>query len=392
MNATASSHWPAPEQASPDTCHPPSSRLPAGLGLVLALALAGCQSLTERAPDAPPPETVRATLKRVIPTHVKDANGWAADIQTAFSLLGLPATPASLCATIAIIEQESGFKVNPPVANLPVIAWKAIEDRARSVGVPAFMVRAALKLPSPNGQSYAQRIDLARTEKDLSEVFEDMISAVPLGNRLFGQYNPVRTGGSMQVSIAYAESHAARRPYPYADADAGSIRQEIFTRRGGLYFGIAHLLDYPAQYPAMKYRFADFNAGHYASRNAAFQRALAVAINQKLTLDGDLLNHADLSMDKPGETERAARRFGVQIGLSDKTIRAMLLKGDSPDFEQTPLYKAAFAQADGKGAGNPMPRALVPDIQLSSPKITRKLTTAWFADRVDERYQRCLKR
>lgn len=355
---------------------------------MLALVLAGCQSLTDRAPDAPPPEAVRATLKRVMPSHVKDANGWAADIQTSFSLLGLPATPAALCAAIAIIEQESGFKVNPPVANLPVIAWKAIEDRASSIGVPAFMVRAALKLPSPDGRSYADRIDLARTEQDLSEVFEDMISAVPLGSKLFGKYNPVRTGGSMQVSIAYAESHAARKPYP----DAGSIRQEVFTRRGGLYFGIAHLLDYPANYPEMKYRFADFNAGHYASRNAAFQRALAVAINQKLTLDGDLLNHADLSMDRPGETERAARRFGVQIGLSDKTIRTMLLKGDSPDFEQTSLYKAAFVQADSKGAGNPMPRARIPEIQLSSPKITRKLTTAWFAERVNERYQRCLKR
>ena len=39
-----------------------------------------------------------------------------------------------------------------------------------------------------------------------------------------------------------------------------------------------------------------------------------------------------------------------------------------------------------------MPRATLPDIQLNSPKITRKLTTAWFAERVNERYLRCLKR
>jgi len=32
----------------------------------------------------------------------------------------------------------------------------------------------------------------------------------------------------------------------------------------------------------------------------------------------------------------------------------------------------------------------VPQIRLESPKITRKLTTEWFARRVDERYQRCL--
>jgi hypothetical protein len=39
-----------------------------------------------------------------------------------------------------------------------------------------------------------------------------------------------------------------------------------------------------------------------------------------------------------------------------------------------------------------MPRAMMPNIRLQSPKIQRKLTTGWFADRVQGRYEQCLAR
>src|ERR1043165_6307730 len=126
-------------------------------------------------------------------------------------------------------------------------------------------------LTSPNGKSYRERIDAVKTEQQLSEIFDDFIGMVPMGRTFFANRNPVRTGGPMQVSVAFAESHVQAKPYPYPVA--GSIRNEVFTRRGGMYFGIAHLLDYPASYESTLYRFADYNAGRYASRNAAFQRA-----------------------------------------------------------------------------------------------------------------------
>ena len=48
-----------------------------------------------------------------------------------------------------------------------------------------------------------------------------------------------------------------------------------------------------------------------------------------------------------------------------------------------------FALAD-QTAHAPQPRALLPRIALESPKITRKLTTEWFANRVEQRYRACL--
>ena len=51
-----------------------------------------------------------------------------------------------------------------------------------------------------------------RTEKQLSAIFDDLISMVPMGQTLFGSLNPVRTGGPMQVSIAFAEQHTKGYP------------------------------------------------------------------------------------------------------------------------------------------------------------------------------------
>ena len=79
------------------------------------------------------------------------------------------------------------------------------------------------------------------------------------------------------------------------------------------------------------------------------------------------------------------------MNLRNPSIRSQLEKGDSLAFEETRLYSGVYALAEGK-AGKALPRAQLPGIELKSPKITRKLTTAWFANRVDERYERCMKR
>jgi hypothetical protein len=244
-----------------------------------------------------------------------------------------------------------------------------------------------LALRSPDGRSYKERIDTAKTEKELSDIFEDFIATVPLGSTLFADHNPIRTRGPMQVHVVFAEQFAAARPYPYPIKV--SIDDELFTRRGGLYFGIAHLLDYPAPYDAYLYRFADFNAGRYASRNAAFQAALGRASGTPITADGALLPH-DASQG-PGATELAARALAIRLKLSNHAVHEALLEGKSQEFEQTALYQRTFGLAE-QTAGHALPRAVLPQIELHGPKISRKLTTAWYANRVDSRFHSCLNR
>ena len=369
--------------------------LAAGLFAGVLVQLTGCAS--DEATRPPDPNEVRSRLLKLLPPGTSDAAGWASDIQTSFSLLGLAPSTEALCASIAVIAQESSFRADPSVPNLPTIAWKEIDERAASLGLPSFLVRTAMKLTSSDGRSYAERIDAARTERDLSETFEDLIGRVPLGKRLFGNLNPVRTGGPMQVSIVWSERYnEERRRYPYGDAD--SIRREVFTRRGGLYFGIAHLLDYPASYDRTIYRFADFNAGHYASRNAAFQSAVATLTGTRLSLDGDLV--APGNPDKPGQTERAVRRLGPRLNLDNAAIRRDLERESSADFDRTAVYRAVFALADDDArskagtatTAKSVPRAILPQIRLEGPKISRNLTTAWFAERVDARRSQCVAR
>lgn len=353
------------------------------LAAMLALLVAGC---AKPGPEPPSPAEVRARIVKLLPVAIPDRQGWATDIYAAFAALEIEPDARNVCSVLAVTEQESTFNPDPPVAGLGRIAIEEIEKRAEKMGVPALVVRGALKLEAADGRSWEQRLRSVRTERELSEMFEELVDAVPLGRRLLASSNPVRTGGPMQVGIAFAEAHARDRPYPYAVE--GSIRREVFTRRGGMYFGIAHLLGYPASYERPLYRFADFNAGWYASRNAAFQRALSMVSGIPLTLDGDLVVHGS---DAVGATETAARAIGTRLGLDDGQIRRALQRSQSQRFERTDLYERVYELADRMN-GRPLPRAHVPHIRLQSPKITRRLTTEWFATRVEKRYKRCMAR
>ncbi|HZV53894.1 MAG TPA: DUF1615 domain-containing protein [Rhodocyclaceae bacterium] len=333
---------------------------------------------------------VRDRIARLLPGTVKDRPGWALDLYMAFAYLKIPHASETYCATMAVIEQESSFQADPAVPGLPGIVHKELDRRADKYGIPKLLISAAMLKTSPDGRSYDERIDALKTEKQLDTLFQDMIGELPFGKQLLADYNPVHTAGPMQVSVAFAEQHVQQRPYPYPIAK--TLRDEVFTRRGGLYFGSAIVLDYPAPYDDVVFRFADFNAGRYASRNVAFQAALGRYAGKALTLDGDLLRYEDgKPADAPSQVETMLRSVSGALRMSAPEIRRDLLLEKSAGFGQSPLYQRVFVLAE-QATGTPMPRQAMPNIDLKSPKIVRKLTTEWFARRVDERYRKCLAR
>jgi hypothetical protein len=352
--------------------------------LALAALGAGCASDRATAPKISEADA-HTLIERSLPGSVSDKPGWADDIYAAFTTQQIEPTQENVCAVVAVIEQESGFHVNSVVPGLPSIAWKEIHTRADHSLVPWMLVRGALDLKSPTGRTYSDRIDHARTEKDLSDIYEDFIDSVPLGHTLFTDHNPIHTRGPMQVNVAFLKQTPAVRAYPYPVKD--SLADELFTRRGSVYFGVAHLLGYSAPYPRYLFRFADYNAGQYASRNAAFQNAVSTISGASVVPDGALLpNSGDV-----GSTEVAVRALGSRLNIGDDSIHSALEEGRSADFEHSSLYKRVFSMAE-QSQGRPVPHALVPKIELQSPKISRNLTTDWYAHRVDGRFQQCLKK
>jgi hypothetical protein len=208
---------------------------------------------------------------------------------------------------------------------------------------------------------------------------DEVVDRVPGGKKLFLNYNPVRTGGPMQVSVAFADEYVQTHPYPYPMSS--SVRNEVFTRRGGLYFGSAMLLDYPPYAPIVSLT----NAGRQQSQCRVSTRQGASAASPSA------LRRFALQNGQPIATQHAETLLNIKsrLGMSEASIRRDVLLEKSPSFSKTQLYGRVFELAD---QGGTQPRTLMPEIDLKSPKFKRKLTTEWFATRVYRRYKTCLQR
>ncbi len=76
--------------------------------------------------------------------------------------------------------------------------------------------------------------------------------------------------------------------------------------------------------------------------------------------------------------------------MSDSEIRRQLEKGDSFSLRRRRCTRK-FINLPKRKRGNHYPAKCCLAFNWKAPKITRNLTTAWFAKRVDERRARCMK-
>jgi hypothetical protein len=338
------------------------------------------------------PQAGRALLDRLLPKGIPARKAWFDNVFASFTQLRIPYSPQYFCAVLAVAEQESSYNPDPVVPNLSAIVWKQIDDHRRKYMIPSFVIDAAMMKRSPDGRTYKERVNALRTKREMNKLYEDMARELPYGQDMALQKNPIRDGGPMQVSVAFAQTQIRAWPYPYSYSD---LRDEVFSLRGSVYFGTAILLQYAAPYDKMIYRFADYNAGRYSSRNAAFQAAVARISGQKLALDGDLMLYSN-KMDRifsgaTSDTQRALSTMTGRLQMSPAEIVRDLKQEKLSTFEQTPLFQRVFAMAD-RQAGHRVPREQIPQIVLVSPKFTHKLSTEWFANKVNGHYRACLAR
>ena len=173
-----------------------------------SLLLGGCGTPPPAAPRA---EDVRARIATLLPASVPDRAGWAVDIYAAFDALRIEPSTPNICAVLAVTEQESTYRADPPVPGLGKIAREEIDRRAERAGVPKLRAsRPRSQLRSPDGRTYSERIDAAKTEKELSDAVR-------------GLHRP---GAARPALLRRLEPGAHRR------ADAGEHRVRRGARAG----------------------------------------------------------------------------------------------------------------------------------------------------------------
>ena len=359
--------------------------------LCATAVLSACDRLPS-ASNTPAVIAPEATFAKMIQkTHAlreADAKAWVDDILSSLDDVKMARTNESMCAVMAVIEQESGYKEDPPVAGLSTLLANKIKKMGGNLAL-RLALEVRLNQAMSTGKTFREGRKLVKTERDLSKWYTEFTESrytSPILKYMGKSVDDVvSTVGSMQVSLDYA-----RKIAPSLGQSSMNMRETLYTRKGGVLYGTAHLFYYPTNYSDMIYRFADFNAGHYASRNAGFQAMVSQLLGKPLNADGDLIAHQPENSNQVSQTQSAVMQlFAKKMPtMTVQSIAQDLALEKSLDFEKTTTYQTVaqwYAQKYKKVIAQQIPK-----ISLKSEKITRNLTTEWYANSVNRRYQQCL--
>jgi len=317
-------------------------------------------------------------INRLIPSRVNERSSWAKDIFDITEQLGIPQTKENICSIVAVVDQESNFVADPKVPGLGEKAVKEVQDRlterftdklGENIGgtVAGYFEEVLKTQPSPE-DNYLSRMRRVQTERQLDELYREIfdymsqhyhVSALTGAAKLVGQdvgekMNPITTLGSMQVHIGYAKAH---------------------KRQGG--------------------SIAELRTDLYSQYNAAFQSMLNDLTEAELSLDGDLLlyNKDGSVRSAKSESERELINVFAQnnVLVTPRQIRSDLKKEKEKDFEETATYRAVTKLYEEK-TGKKAFYAMMPQVVISGPKLSRDYNTNWFASRVNGRYETCMQR
>ncbi|ENX12652.1 hypothetical protein F895_03029 [Acinetobacter sp. CIP 64.2] len=380
--------------------------------LAISISLAACGDNAWWS-NGKEPEMKAEQITKVLPPRVNDRQSWSQDIFDIMQQLNIPKTKQNVCSIVAVVDQESNFVADPAVPGLGEKAVKEINTRlnekfeaklGETIGgtVAGYFEDVLKNQPSPEN-NYMSQMRKVKTERELDllyrEIFDYMskhyhVSALTGAAKLVGQdigekMNPITTLGSMQVHINYAKEHKRQ------SGNIAELRNDLYTQYGGLYYGIHRLMEYSADYDKAIYRFADYNSGMYSSRNAAFQKMVEVIQNKDLDLDGDLLLYnkdgSPQSTLSQSEKEIIAAFTNNKVLVTPRQIRADLKKEKEKKFEDTQTYLAIQKLYQSKTNKEPI-YAMMPEVIISGPKLSRDYNTNWFASRVNGRYETCMQR
>jgi hypothetical protein len=256
---------------------PPKLSFSALLGIVLSFVCQGQPCSAESFASVAPPLAVEGSLisprsvltaeqiVALMPEYVQDPDGWAQDVAAAFRANRFQPSLMNVCMALAVIQQESSFQVNPLVPNLSEKVMQELHRIATQIlgplGSPLLHWGMQVTFPGSHA-TWGERIKAVQTERDIDQIYQDLLHyfrttfphlfalLVPLiewaAGHVIEDFSYVTTAGPMQVSIRFAETVATERGH-----EIRRVRDELYTRRGGVAYGIDRLLGYHASYTAL---------------------------------------------------------------------------------------------------------------------------------------------